>query len=219
MTLALFDLDNTLLNGDSDHAWGEFLIAENIMDADHFKTANDRFYADYQRGELDINAYLKFALEPLTRFTLEELDQLHQKFMVDFVFPMLQPKAQQLIAEHAAQGHILMVITATNRFVTEPIVRHYGIEHLLASEPEQDIKGYTGNVVGTPCFQEGKVVRLQQWLEDNQQTLAGSYFYSDSINDQPLLEQVDNPIAVDPCPKLLALAKDKGWPVISLRER
>lgn len=217
MTLALFDLDNTLLNGDSDHAWGEFLIGEGIVDNRAFKQANDQFYEDYKRGQLDIHAYLCFALEPLTRFSTQELAALHQRFMNTCANTMLQPKALELVEQHRAQGHTLMVITATNRFVTEPIVQHHNIDLLLASEPEMLDGRYTGKPTGIPCFQEGKVLRLEQWLQENQETLEGSYFYSDSINDLPLLEQVSYPFAVDPCPKLQETAETRQWPIISLR--
>lgn len=217
MTLALFDLDNTLLAGDSDHAWGEFLIAKGLVDAVAYQQANDQFYRDYQAGQLDIYTYLAFALQPLTRFSLEQLQQLHKNFMDSHIARLLQPKAQELLQHHRQQGHTLLIITATNRFIAAPIAAHLGVEHLLATDLEISNGRYTGAVLGTPCFAQGKVVRLQAWLQANGAHLSGSYFYSDSINDVPLLEQVDNPVAVDPCPRLLQWAQARGTPVISLR--
>lgn len=218
MTLAIFDLDNTLLNGDSDHAWGEFLISEGIVDEVTYKTANDEFYEDYKRGELDIFAYLEFALEPLTRFNMAELETLHDKFMDNFVSKMMQPKAKALLDSHREQGHFLLIITATNLFVTGPIGKALNIDEILATNPEVKDNRYTGKVAGTPCYQHGKVARLDTWLKENDRNLEGSYFYSDSINDLPLLEKVANPIAVDPCDSLKAVAEKNDWPIISLRD-
>lgn len=218
MTLAIFDLDNTLLSGDSDHAWGEFLIREGIVDEITYKKANDEFYEDYKRGELDIFAYLEFALEPLTRFSISELNELHRKFMDDFVTPMMQPKAQALLADHRARGHFLLIITATNLFVTGPIAKALGVDGILATNPEIKDNRFTGKVAGIPCYQHGKVARLESWLEENDYNLEGSYFYSDSINDLPLLEKVEHPVAVDPCDRLTQVAQEKNWPIISLRD-
>lgn len=218
MTLAIFDLDNTLLNGDSDHAWGEFLIHKGIVDEVTYKNANDAFYEDYKRGELDIFAYLEFALEPLTRFSMTELRQLHNEFMATFVAPMMQTKAKELISQHRSRGDYLMIITATNHFVTAPIAEALRVDEILATNPEIKDNRYTGKVSGTPCYQHGKVARLETWLEENNETLEGSYFYSDSINDLPLLERVANPVAVDPCDSLKQIAREKAWPVISLRD-
>lgn len=217
MTLALFDLDNTLLGGDSDHAWGLFLVAKGLVDADYYSAANDRFYAEYQAGTLDINAYLAFALAPLTRFTQAELNALHQEFMAQFIEPLILPKALALLDHHRQQGHRLVIITATNRFITGPIAKRLDVADLLATEAEVIDGCYTGNISGTPCFQGGKVVRLQQWLLSEGEDLAGSYFYSDSINDVPLLEAVAHPVAVDPDARLLAWAKERGHAVLSLR--
>ncbi|PIE41514.1 MAG: HAD-IB family hydrolase [Gammaproteobacteria bacterium] len=218
MTLAIFDLDNTLLNGDSDHAWGEFLIQEGIVDEVTYKTANDEFYEDYKRGELDIFAYLEFALEPLTHFDMDELSRLHEKFMADFISSMMLPKAKALLDQHRDQGHFLLIITATNLFVTEPIGRALHIDDMLATNPEIKDNRYTGKVAGTPCYQHGKVARLETWLKDNDRTLEDSYFYSDSINDLPLLERVTHPVAVDPCDSLQTVAQKNNWPIISLRD-
>lgn len=217
MTLALFDLDNTLLGGDSDHAWGLFLVAKGLVDADYYSAANDRFYAEYQAGTLDINAYLAFALAPLTRFKQAELTALHQEFMAQFIEPLILPKALALLDTHRQQGHRLVIITATNRFITGPIAERLGVADLLATEAEVIDGRYTGNISGTPCFQGGKVVRLQQWLAEQGEDLTGSYFYSDSINDVPLLEVVTHPVAVDPDARLLAWAKERGHAVLSLR--
>ncbi|MDX1693593.1 MAG: HAD family hydrolase [Ketobacteraceae bacterium] len=218
MTLAIFDLDNTLLGGDSDHAWGEFLISKGIVDEATYKSANDTFYEDYKRGELDIFAYLEFALEPLTRFSMEELGRLHREFMRDYVEPMILPKAKDLISQHRRRGDYLMIITATNTFVTAPIADALGVDELLATNPEIINNRYSGRVAGTPCYQQGKVERLEAWLQEHEETLEESYFYSDSINDLPLLEQVSHPVAVDPCERLKKIAEEKSWPIISLRD-
>lgn len=218
MSLALFDLDNTLLNGDSDHAWGEFLIEKGIVDGVFYKESNDRFYRQYQLGQLDIHAYLEFALEPLTRHGKTELDALHDEFMQTKILPMRLPKAEALLAKHRAAGDYLLIITATNLFVTAPIARALGVDDILATVPARDGARFTGKVEGTPCFREGKVTRLEEWLAHHQHSLAGSWFYSDSHNDLPLLQRVDNPVAVDPDDTLRAAAIRNGWPVISLRD-
>ncbi|MCG8671373.1 MAG: HAD-IB family hydrolase [Pseudomonadales bacterium] len=218
MTLAIFDLDNTLINGDSDHAWGEFLVRQGIVDEVTYKSTNDAFYEDYKRGELDIFAYLEFALEPLTRFNMSELENLHKTFMKDFIEGMMQGKARELLEKHRQDGHYLLIITATNLFVTEPIAKALNVDGILATNPEVKDNRYTGKVAGTPCYQHGKVARLETWLKETQETLEGSYFYSDSINDLPLLERVDHPIAVDPCDSLANVANEKSWPIISLRD-
>jgi HAD superfamily hydrolase (TIGR01490 family) len=218
MSLAIFDLDNTLLGGDSDHAWGEFLIAQGLVSPEEHRRKNDEFYRQYQQGGLDIQAYLRFALAPLAGRPPEELAALHRQFMADFIADMRLPAAEALIDQHRQAGDTLMVITATNRFVTEPIVRSLGIDILLASDAEVVDGFYTGEPQGIPCFQEGKVQRLESWLTENGQSLDGSYFYSDSHNDLPLLQRVERPVAVDPDPQLRAHAEQAGWPVISLRD-
>lgn len=217
MSLAIFDLDNTLIAGDSDHLWGEFLIEKNKVDAHKFKQANDQFYADYQASNLDIQAYLSFALQPLTQFTNEELEALHAEFMETKINPIMLPKALELIKKHQSRGNTLLIITATNRFVTQPIANKLGITNLLASEPEIIEGKYTGNAIGTPCYQHGKVERLHEWLSQTNHSLVGSFFYSDSINDLPLLSLVDNPVVVDGDRKLQAWAASKSTPSISLR--
>lgn len=218
MSLAIFDLDNTLIAGDSDHLWGEFLIEQQHVDRADFQEQNDQFYQDYQNGSLDIHAYLAFALEPLTRFTPEQLKDLHLQFMQQKISPLMLRKAADLIEQHRQQGDTLLIITATNRFVTAPIAERLGIPHLLASEPEVIDGRYTGKSCGIPCFQDGKVTRLQQWLEQQQLTQGTTYFYSDSANDLPLLQQVSHPVAVDPDPRLQKYAEDHSWPIISLRD-
>jgi HAD superfamily hydrolase (TIGR01490 family) len=217
MALAIFDLDNTLLGGDSDHAWGEFLVAEELVDPHEFQLKNDAFYHQYQQGGLNIRAYLNFALTPLSHFDADELNRLHNKFMASHITPLLLPKAQALIQQHRDAGDFLMIITATNNFITRPIATLLGIETLLASEGEIIDGRYTGKPSGIPCFQSGKVTRLNNWLKDNDHSLGGSYFYSDSHNDLPLLNAVDNPVAVDPDMKLLRHAQKADWPILSLR--
>lgn len=217
MALAIFDLDNTLLGGDSDHAWGEFLVQKGIVDATEYGAANDRFYRAYQSGTLDIHEYLAFALEPLTRFDLAELKQLHDEFMRTKIAPLRLPKADALIAEHRARGDYLLIITATNAFITRPIGESLGVDALLASEPELRDGRYTGGIVGTPCFREGKVTCLREWLQQHPYDTAEAYFYSDSQNDLPLLNMVGQPIAVDPDATLRSEALARGWPIMSLR--
>lgn len=217
MTLAIFDLDNTLLAGDSDHAWGEFLVEEGFVDARSYSEANDRFYQDYLNGEMDYMKYITFALEPLSVNSVDTLKAWRASFMKKKVRPMLLEKADALLNHHRDQGHTLMIITATNRFVTEPIAEVLGIEHLIATEPEMRDGRYTGRIVGTPSYQDGKVTRLNEWLDTYRKSLEGAWFYSDSHNDLPLLKQVDNPVAVDPDPKLEGYATRQGWDVISLR--
>lgn len=218
MALAIFDLDNTLLGGDSDHAWGEFLVDRNLVDGEAFRQANDRFYEQYKDGGLDIHAYLRFALEPLTRFSRAELDELHRDFMANYIEPMKLPKASALIEKHKAAGDHCMIMTATNTFITRPIAESLGIPDIIGSEPEVVDGRYTGNVVGTPCFQEGKVVLLRERIREKGFKLTGSTFYSDSHNDLPLLRLVENPVAVDPDSILLKEAVRNNWPVLSLRD-
>lgn len=218
MALAIFDLDNTLLGGDSDHAWGEFLVEQGLVDPDHHRRQNDEFYRQYCEGGLDIDAYLRFALAPLAGKTVQELIPLHAAFMASHIQPMMLSKATALIEQHRQAGDTLMIITATNDFVTGPIARELGIAVLLASQAEVVDGRYTGKPTGLPCFQHGKVTRLEQWMAANNATLDGSYFYSDSHNDLPLLSEVDHPVAVDPDERLAAVASEKGWPIISLRD-
>ncbi len=220
MTLAIFDLDNTLIAGDSDHLWGEFLVQQGLVDKETFKAKNDQFYQDYLAGELDIFAYQKFVLGFLAQHSLVELANWHQQFMDENITPILLPKAFELIAKHREQGHFIMIITATNDFITAPIADAFAVDHLIAVTAERDeYGGYTGNVAGTPSFHEGKIIRLNEWLAENPSySMEGSYFYSDSHNDLPLLNLVDHPVAVNPDEKLTAVAQEKGWPIMDLRQ-
>ena len=215
--LAIFDLDNTLLGGDSDHAWGEFLIDKGLVNADQYKKANDGFYADYNNGTLDINAYLTFALTPIAGQSSAALAPLHNEFMTRYVAPMRLAKADALLEQHRDAGDYLLIITATNDFVTRPIAKLLGVDAILASNAEQKNGVYTGKPTGTPCFQAGKVSRLNAWLADQSFDLAEACFYSDSHNDIPLLEAVGKAIAVDADAALQAHAIQAGWPCISLR--
>ena len=218
MSLAIFDLDNTLIAGDSDHSWGQFMVDKALVDPEHYRLENDRFYQDYERGELDIHAYLRFSLEPLTRFTPERLKALHDEFMQSVISPMRLKKAEELLEWHRARGDYLLIITSTNGFITEPIARALGVDDIMATDAECIDGRYTGQLTGTPCYQEGKVIRLKEWLLTYNGDMKDSWFYSDSINDLPLLEVVDNPVAVDPDEPLEATAKERNWAVISLRE-
>ncbi|HSC74884.1 MAG TPA: HAD family hydrolase [Pseudomonadales bacterium] len=217
MTLAIFDLDNTLLAGDSDHSWGEFIADLGVVDGSSYRAKNDAFYDDYCRGALDIFAYQRFVLAPLAGFNIAELTRWHEQFMREKIEPIVLPKAQALVDNHRAQGHTLMIITATNSFITTPIAKRFGIDILIATTPEQKNGIYTGDIVGVPCYREGKVERLNAWLAENNETLYGSYFYSDSHNDLPLLQRVDHPVAVDPDDTLRKYAKDNGWQILNLR--
>ena len=217
MALALFDLDNTLLDGDSDYLWGCFLVEQGKVDREYYETENQRFYDQYLRGSLDIYEFLRFQLKPLATHKRSQLERWREKFLTEKIDPILLAKARDLVEQHRTRGDDLLIITATNRFITEPIARRYGVSHLLATEPEIVDGEYTGQITGTPCFQAGKVERLQAWLEQHHQDLAGSWFYSDSHNDLPLLELVDHPVAVDPDATLKSHANRLGWPIISLR--
>lgn len=217
MALAIFDLDNTLIGGDSDFLWGEFLVQNGYVHAGDFAKQNAQFYEDYKTGNLDIMAYQRFALKPLSEQNMQTLATWHQQFMQTFIEPIVLPKALALVDEHKAKGDRVMIITATNTFVTRPIGVRYGITELLGTEGEIKNNRYTGEVAGIPTFQSGKVTRLNEWLQQENESLEGSYFYSDSFNDLPLLEIVDHPIVVDADEKLLTIAKEKNWPSISLR--
>ncbi|MBU2570362.1 MAG: HAD-IB family hydrolase [Gammaproteobacteria bacterium] len=217
MSLAIFDLDNTLIADDSDFLWGQFLVDRGIVDKAQYEAANAKFYDDYKQGCLDIGEFLNFSLKPLSEHTPRQLFEWREQFIEEIIKPLMLKPAQALIDKHKTKGDTLMVITATNRFVTEPIVKLYGIEHLLATTPEFIDGRYTGNFSGTPCFQAGKVTLLEDWLTSSGETLANSWFYSDSHNDLPLLNRVQNPVAVDPDEKLKAYAEQSNWPIISLR--
>jgi HAD superfamily hydrolase (TIGR01490 family) len=217
VALAIFDLDNTLIAGDSDHSWGVFLVEKQLVDAETYRLANDGFYADYKNGTLDIRAYLQFSLAPLAHRSMAELEKLHAEFMRDHIEPLMLPKAEALLQQHRNQGDHLLIITATNGFVTRPIAKRLGVDDILATDPEVVDDRYTGNFTGTPCFQAGKITHLQEWLKHNQHSLEGAYFYSDSINDLPLLEQVDHPVVVDADERLTTIAHERNWKAISLR--
>lgn len=217
MSLAIFDLDNTLLGGDSDVLWGEYLVEKGIVDKEYYSAENQRFYDEYNNGTLDISEFLAFSLKPLSENPVSQLRQWHQEFMDTKIEAILLPKAFELVNFHKNKGDTLLIITATNRFVTEPISRLLGIPHLLATEPEIINNTYTGKVAGTPCFQAGKVTRLNSWLKDNNKNLQGSCFYSDSHNDLPLLKLVDEPVAVDADEMLTKVATEKNWRQMSLR--
>lgn len=217
MALAIFDLDNTLIAGDSDYLWGKFLIQKGAVEAEFFESENERFYAMYKAGTLDIMEYQHFSLKPLTRYDMATLIRWHDEFMKQFIEPIYLPKAQALVDEHREKGDELLIITATNSFVTRPIGQMYGITNLIGTDPQVIENRFTGEVDGVPSFQGGKVTRLKMWLEERQISLQDSYFYSDSHNDQPLLELVDYPVVVDPDETLLNVAQRKNWPAISLR--
>lgn len=217
MSLAIFDLDNTLLAGDSDHAWGQYLVDQGIVDRETYKRANDAFYQDYLDGRLDMNRYLEFVLAPLREHPLENLLAWRSHFLDTRIRPMMLPKAQALLEQHRRQGDFLLIITATMSFVTRPIAELLGVDDILATEPEFIDGAYTGRVLGQPTFREGKVSRLHQWLEDKDFDIGQAWFYSDSHNDLPLLELVGNPVAVDADQKLREIAQTRGWRLISLR--
>ena len=216
MTLALFDLDNTLLQTDSDHAWGTFLARHKLVDDAEHRRMNDYFYDQYTAGTLDIHEYANFSQKFLSEQEPARLDELHQQFMQEDILPNISEASRERVKHHQDQGHTLIIITATNRFVTAPIAHELGVEHLLAIELKMENGRYTREIEGVPTFREGKVTRLNMWLENRSETLAGSYFYSDSHNDLPLLEIVDHPVVVDPDPKLKAVAEQNDWPMISL---
>ncbi len=217
MALALFDLDNTLLAGDSDHSFGLFLCTQGLVDAQTYRAATDAFYADYQSGTLNIHSYLQHALSPFIGKTPDELAPLLDKFLHDWVEPIVLPEAEALVEQHRQRGDTLVIITATNTIVTAPIAQRLGVGTLIGCEAELIDGRYSGQPIGTPSFREGKVKRLHTWLEDTGHSLGGAHFYSDSHNDLPLLERVDNPVAVDPDAQLRAIALERGWRILSLR--
>lgn len=217
MPLALFDLDNTLLAGDSDYLWGCFLAQKGLVDKHIYEEANLRFYEDYKQGTLDIHEFLSFALTPLAQNDANNLRAMHEEFMEQRIKPIMNQAGIDKIEEHRINGDHLVIITATNSFVTGPIASAFGIDALIATEPEMVNGQYTGKIDGIPCFQEGKITKLNDWLENSGMDLKGSYFYSDSHNDLPLLKQVTYPVAVDPDEKLKMLAAEYAWPILSFR--
>ncbi len=217
MALTLFDLDNTLIGGDSDHLWGEFLVRHGHVEETFYRRENDRFYAEYQRGVLNIHEWLEFQLKPLTGQSMSILKQWHRQFMEEDIEPILLPKAFELIEHHRNRGDQLLIVTATNRFITAPIANRLAIPELIATEPEMINDQFSGKTVGTPSYQQGKISRLEEWLKEHSVSLADSTFYSDSHNDLPLLEYVEHPVAVDPDATLREMASARGWPILSLR--
>ncbi|MFV0663344.1 HAD family hydrolase [Denitromonas sp.] len=220
MDLVLFDLDNTLLAGDSDFAWAEFLIGKGVLDREVYETKNVTFYEQYKAGTLDIFAFLDFQLAPLARHERAQLDAWHAEFMDVAIRPMITAKARALVDKHRAEGALIAVVTATNSFVTGPITREFGIPHLVATIPAQENGAFTGKPRGMPAFKAGKIERVDAWLESlglHMGSFDNSWFYSDSHNDLPLLARVRQPVAVDPDDTLREHARLHGWPVISLR--
>ena len=220
MKLALFDLDNTLLNGDSDFEWSQFLIRIGILDRELFEVKNQTFYDQYKAGTLDIHEFLDFQLKPLSRHSRKVLDDWHRQFMAESIMPMVTPQSRELVNQHLNAGDVCVIITATNSFVTTPIAREFGIENLIATEPEHIDGEFTGQVTDVPCFREGKITRLDNWLSARGWTLDSfedSVFYSDSMNDLPLMCKVQHPVAANPDATLRAHAELHNWTIISLR--
>jgi len=220
LNLALFDLDNTILAGDSDYNWSRFLIQEGYLDGAIHAEKNEKFYADYKAGTLDIYAFVEFQFKPLARNPRTVLNQLLKKYVEEVIKPMITEKARALVKRHQDEGDLIIVITATNSFITKPIAELFGIENLIGTDPEEKEGEFTGKVSGLPSFKEGKVTRLEAWLKGKNLSLASfeqSYFYSDSHNDLPLMQKVTHPVAVDSDDILSEYAKSKGWPQISLR--
>jgi HAD superfamily hydrolase (TIGR01490 family) len=221
MHLALFDLDHTLLPIDSDYEWSRFLVRIGVLDGEAYERENDRFYREYQAGTLDIAEFLRFQLAPLAAHPRATLDAWHRRFMAEVIEPRILPAARALVERHRAQGDLLALVTATNAFVTAPIARAFGIEHLVATGIEDRDGEFTGRPQGTPSFREGKIVRTEEWLASLGHTLGGfgrSWFYRESRNDIPLLERVTDPIATNPDAVLHQAAIERGWPVVRLFE-
>lgn len=220
MNLALFDLDNTLLAGDSDFEWAQFLISKGVLDREVHEAKNQAFYDDYKAGTLDIHAFLEFQLAPLARHARAELDTWHREFVETRIRPIIGSAARALVQRHLDAGDLCAIVTATNSFVTGPICQEFGIPHLIATIPAQEDGQFTGAPRGLPAFREGKIVRVDAWLESLGRwwgSFEQSWFYSDSLNDLPLLAKVSHPVAVDPDDTLRAHAAAQGWPILSLR--
>jgi HAD superfamily hydrolase (TIGR01490 family) len=220
MNLVLFDLDNTLLSGDSDFEWAQFLIAQGVLDREVHEAKNLEFYEHYQAGTLDIGAFLDFQLAPLARHTRAELDAWHRQFMATRIRPLIGEPARQLVRHHSTADSLVAIVTATNSFVTGPIAREFDIAHLIATIPAQENGRFTGQPRGTPSFKAGKIERVEAWLESLGLwwgAFEQSWFYSDSHNDLPLMAKVTLPVAVDPDDTLRGHAETRGWRIISLR--
>ncbi|QEY26122.1 histidinol-phosphatase [Neisseria zalophi] len=219
--LAIFDLDNTLINTDSDHSWPQYLMEKGVVDIEYTRKQNDKFYRDYQNGCLDIDEFLKFHLEPLSRFNRRELAAMHQEFTEKFISPHISPMAKMLVQSHRNAGDELLVISSTNEFIITPICHLFGIKNIIGTQLETDADGnYTGNYIGTPSLKEGKITRLNEWLAargETQESYGKIYFYSDSKNDLPLLRIVSDPVAVNPDETLQREAEEKGWPVLNFK--
>jgi HAD superfamily hydrolase (TIGR01490 family) len=220
MNLILFDLDNTLLSGDSDFEWAQFLIGKGVLDREVHEARNLEFYEHYKAGTLDIQAFLDFQLAPLARHARKELDAWHREFMATRIRPIIGAPARALVEHHRDEDNMVAIVTATNSFVTGPIVKEFGVPHLIATIPAHENGRFTGKARGTPAFKGGKIERVESWLEALGLwwgSFGASWFYSDSHNDLPLLAKVSNPVAVDPDDTLRAQAESQGWPIISLR--
>lgn len=217
MQLAIFDLDNTLIGGDSDYLWGEYLCEHGLIDSAGHRDKHQQYYEDYHAGRLDIDDFLRFQLKPLADNSLADLERWRSEYMRSKIEPIILPKARQLVESHRRRGHHLLIITATNRFITEPIAVAFGIDELIATEPAFRDGRFTGRVAGTPSYREGKVQRMHEWLQDHGHSSCEQWFYSDSHNDIPLLKEVDHPVAVDPDDSLQEFAEKMDWPIISLR--
>ena len=221
MDLILFDLDNTLLAGDSDYEWAQYLIEKGVRDRDEHETKNLQFFEQYKSGTLDIHEFLDYQLKPLASHPQALLKEWREDYVATKIQPMMTAKARALVNTALRQTDYVLIITATNRFVTETIATAFGVKHLIGTEPEEIDGEFTGKVAGTPSFREGKITRLEEWLAARElgwDSFALTRFYSDSLNDLPLLNKVDEPIAVDPDDTLRGHAEAKGWPVISLRD-
>jgi len=222
MNLTLFDLDGTLIPQDSDHAFGEFMVKIGWADGAAWAARNDAFYAQYQRGELDVDAYIDFATMVWRSRPPAEADAARLRFMAEVMTPLMRDNARALVRQHQDAGDLVAIVTATNEFVTAPIAAAFGVEHLIAVRLQRDSEGrYTGHIDGVPSFQAGKISRVRDWLasEGRQwQDFDRTTFYSDSVNDLPLLEQVSHPVATNPTPALADIAAQRGWPILKLFE-
>lgn len=217
MKLALFDLDHTLLDGDSDALWGRFLVQEGAVDAEEYRREGARYMAEYRAGKLDIHEFVAFGLRPLRDNTPERLEAWRERFMAEWVLPRIPDASRLLLQHHRTQGHSLVIITATNSFIAAPVAAEFGVDTLIATEPEKEGARFTGRALGPPCFREGKVLKLEAWLAEQGAAPEETWFYSDSHNDLPLLQRVHHPVAVNPDEVLALAARERGWPVLHIR--